>query len=98
MTVQVLEKVFGFIEICELSDDISGRVIDEVLQNQPIFTARVIGFEKNDKPVLSARASVVNEESWELINPTGKSANFQKYDEKNQKIGNQRNKILKYGA
>jgi len=31
MTVQVLEKVFGFIEICELSDDISGRVIDEVL-------------------------------------------------------------------
>lgn len=33
-----------------------------------------------------------------MISPAGKSVHFQKFDEKYQAAGNQRNKILKYGA
>ena len=48
--------------------------------------------------MLSSRESVVDENKWKLLCPAGKSIHFQKFDEKLQKQGNQRNKILKYGS
>jgi hypothetical protein len=50
--------------------------------------ARIIGFDKNQKPILSSRESIVQAKSWEMIGPQGKSAHFQKFDEKNQLAGN----------
>lgn len=84
--------------MAEISDDLVGSLIDTLALIQPIFPARVIDLDKNQKLVLSARDSVVQPKSWELISPAGKSVHFQKFDEKNQQIGNQRNKILKFGA
>jgi predicted RNA-binding protein with RPS1 domain len=98
VTVQLSPSQFGFIELCEITDDLVGNVIDTLALIQPLFVARVIGFDKNQKPILSSRESVVNQKSWELIQPSGKSAHFQKFDDKHQQSGNQRNKILKYGA
>lgn len=84
--------------MAEITDDLVGSVIETLTQLQPLFPARVIGLDKNQKTVLSSRDSVVDPKSWELICPTGKSAHFQKYNEKFSLTGNQRNKILKYGA
>lgn len=50
--------------------------------------ARVISFDKHDKPVLSSRESVIDDSKWALIGPEGKSVHFQKFDEKNQRLGN----------
>ena len=47
---------------------------------------------------MSARESVVNDDSWQHIRPEGQSIHFQEYDKLNQASGNLRNKILKYGA
>lgn len=98
VTVQITPSQFGFIELSEITDDLVGNVIESLALIQPIFAARIIGFDKNQKAILSSRDSVVQNKSWELISPSGKSAHFQKYDEKMQLQGNQRNKILKYGA
>lgn len=46
--------------------------------------------------MLSARESVIDDSKWALIGPEGKSVHFQKFDEKNQSMGNLRNKILKF--
>lgn len=98
ITVQLDDKTFGFIEICEITDDVVGTVCNHQLQTSPLFVARVICIEKGDKIMLSSRESIVDDAKWALIGPEGKSIHFQKFDEKNQKIGNQRNKIYKYGA
>ena len=84
--------------MAEITDDLVGSVIETLSQVQPLFAARIIGFDKNQKPLLSSRESVVDPKSWELISPAGKSVHFQKWDEKHQANGNQRNKILKFGA
>lgn len=68
------------------------------METAPLFAARVLGFDKNEKPILSARESILDEKTWGVIGPEGKSIHFQKFDEKNQKIGNQRNKIIKFGS
>lgn len=59
VTVQLDAKTFGFIEICEITDDLVGNVIETLEQLSPIFAARVIAFDKHQKPLLSARDSVV---------------------------------------
>ena len=98
ITVQTAPNQFGFIEMAEITDDLVGSVIDTLSELQPLFPARVIGLDKNQKTVLSSRDSVVDPKSWEVIGPSGKSGQFQKFDEKYQLTGNMRNKILKYGA
>lgn len=95
--MQITPTHFGFIEMAEITDDLVGNVIETLSQVQPIFPARIISFDKNQKPLLSSRESVVEQKSWELISPAGKSIHFQKWDEKQQAVGNQRNKILKFG-
>ncbi len=97
VTVQISKSQFGFIEMAEITDDLVGSVIETLSQIQPLFPARVIAFDKNQKPLLSSRESVVDKKSWEFISPSGKSLHFQKWDEKHQSQGNQRNKILKFG-
>ena len=76
LTVQLSQKQFGFIELCELTDEIVGNVIGSKLSEQPLFLARVIDVSaKNDKPMLSARESVVDEKTWTAIQE-GKSVHF----------------------
>ena len=80
--MQLTPTHFGFIEMAEITDDLVGNVIETLSQVQPIFPARIISFDKNQKPLLSSRESVVEQKSWELISPAGKSIHFQKWDEK----------------
>jgi len=75
VTVQLNDNVFGFIEMCEITDEISGNVI-KYLQDKHIFAARVIDTDKNGKLQLSTRESVLEESSWEQIRPQGTSAKF----------------------
>lgn len=46
IAVQVSEKIFGFIDICEITDEILGDVCGNQGQNSPLFVARVIGKDK----------------------------------------------------
>lgn len=48
VTVQISDNVFGFIEMCEITDEISGNVI-RYLSEKSIFAARVIDTDKNGK-------------------------------------------------
>ena len=59
ITVQLTPTHFGFIEMAEITDDLVGNVIETLSQVQPIFPARIISFDKNQKPLLSSRESVV---------------------------------------
>jgi predicted RNA-binding protein with RPS1 domain len=63
VTVQFGDQEFGFIEMCEITDQITGNVFKH-LQEKSIFAARVIDTDKNGKAQLSSRESVVNEDSW----------------------------------
>ena len=47
ITVQISQNQFGFIEMAEITDDLVGNVIETLSQVQPIFPARIIGFDKN---------------------------------------------------
>lgn len=97
VTVQIHEGVFGFIEACEITDEISGNVVKN-LADRSIFAARVIDLDKNGKLQLCTRESVVDEQTWKEIRPEGTSIRFQEQDALLQARGNQKNKILKYGA
>jgi ribosomal protein S1 len=89
---------FGFLPTCEITDDLSGNAV-KYISDKSVFAARIIDFDaKGGKPVVSARESVVEEEGWKTIQPTGSSAAFQLADEQRMATGNLRNKILKYGA
>lgn len=55
--------------MAEITDDLVGSVIDNLALIQPLFVARVIGFEKNQKPILSSRDSIIQAKSWEQIGP-----------------------------
>ena len=70
VTVQVGDGLFGFIEMCEITDEISGNVF-KYLAQKSIFAARVIDLDKNGKLQLSARDSVVDDNSWRHIRPEG---------------------------
>lgn len=48
ITVQINSSTFGFIEVCEITDDISGNVF-KFLQKKSVFAARVIDHDKNGK-------------------------------------------------
>ena len=48
VTVQIGVDQFAFIEICEITDDITGNVFKH-LQKKMIFAARVIDHDKNGK-------------------------------------------------
>ena len=76
VTVQLPGNQFGFIELCEITDEISGNVVKH-LADRSIFAARVIDFDKNGKMQLSARESVVGEMRWKDIRPEGASIRFQ---------------------
>jgi hypothetical protein len=80
--------------MCELSDELQG-CITKHMKAKNVFVARVIDTDKNGRYMLSARESVV--ENWQTI-VGGSTAAFQKFDDKNQKQGNLRNKIIKFGA
>lgn len=97
VTVQISDGIFGFIEMCEITDEISGNVI-KYLSEKSIFAARVIDTDKHGKLQLSTRESVLDENAWKEIRPEGTSIRFQEQDADQQARGNQRNKILKYGA
>lgn len=59
VTVQIFDGVFGFIESCEITDEISGNVVKN-LADRSIFAARVIDLDKSGKMQLSTRESVVD--------------------------------------
>ena len=48
VTVQIGDDQYGFIEACEITDEISGNVVKNLL-DRGIFAARVIDFDKNGK-------------------------------------------------
>ena len=54
ITVQLDESTFGFIELCELSDEVLGD-ITQTFYNNHIFLARIIDTDKTGKFVLSSR-------------------------------------------
>jgi len=41
-----------------------------------LFVARIIAFDKHDKPILSSRESIVDDSKWALIGPEGKTVHF----------------------
>lgn len=53
------------------------------MEDSPIFIARVIGFEKGEKPLLSSRESIIDDNKWNIVGPEGKSIHFQKFDDSN---------------
>lgn len=79
ITVQLDQKTFGSIEFCELSDDITSNVALEA-QSQGIFVARVIDHDKKGRLQLSARASILEQKTWHLIQPEGTSSKFLQED------------------
>lgn len=98
VTVQYSQDQFGFVPICEITDDLNSNVV-KYISEKAVFAARVIDFDpKANKPIFSARESVVDEASWSSISPSGSSIAFKEHDEQRQTAGNLRNKILKYGA
>jgi len=48
VTVQIADGLFGFIEMCEITDEISGNVI-KYLADKSVFAARVIDLDKNGR-------------------------------------------------
>lgn len=74
---------FGFIPICELTDQINGNAVSEQA-DKSIFAARIIDFEaKTGKPILSTRESVVKAETWKNIEPESTSLAFKQEDGQN---------------
>lgn len=97
VTVQLDEKTFGMIELCEVTDEVAANVAQSACE-RGIFLARIIGTDKKGRLQLSSRESVVDQEMWNLTKPDGSSAHFKTADQKRQSNGNLRNAILKYGA
>lgn len=98
VTVQIDDNVFGFIEMCEITDLLAGNVF-KVLQDKKVFAARIIDADASGKWQLSTRESVIDEDSWtKAIRPSAPSKEFLAQDKQRQDAGNLRNKILKYGA
>ena len=78
ITVQISEKNFGNIEMCELSDEITSNLFGQ-FKEKGIFLARVIDTEKKGRLMLSSRESVVN--NWDTIY-SGPTAAFQTFNKK----------------
>ncbi len=97
VTVQLDEKTFGMIELCELNDEVASNVARD-FADKGVFLARIIGTDKKGRFQLSSRQSVIDQEMWNLTRPDGSSAHFKTADAKRQSNGNLRNAILKYGA
>jgi len=76
VTVQISDSIFGFIEQCEITDEISGNVV-KYLADRSVFAARVIDMDKNGKMQLSTRESVLDAKSWNETRPEGASVHFQ---------------------
>ena len=79
VTVQLDEKTFGVVELCELTDDITPNVAMEA-QTKGLFLARIIDKDKKGRWQLSARESVLDDEHWNLMQPEGASGLFQQKD------------------
>jgi predicted RNA-binding protein with RPS1 domain len=92
-TVQLTRDCFGSIQYCEITDEILGAQCSW-LKTKGVFLARVIDTDKNGRPRLSTRQSVLAD--WQLISQ-GATAHFQQQDQSLQAQGNLRNKLLKFG-
>jgi len=84
VTVQIShnkeQHQFGFIPICEITDEINANVV-KYIADKSVFAARIIDFDqKVGKPILSARESIVDEKSWKNICPEGTSIAFKEAD------------------
>ena len=94
VTVQLPQNKYGFLPICEITDDLDANVA-KLVSEKHIFATRIIDFEsKTGKAIVSARQSVIT--SWSTIQ--GSSIEFKEFDQKRWSEGNLRNKILKYGG
>lgn len=79
ITVQIDEKTFGMIELCELTDEVAANVA-RFTADRGVFLARIIGTDKKSRFQLSSRESVVDQEMWSLTKPDGASAHFKTAD------------------
>lgn len=59
VTVQLNDKTFGMIELCELTDEVAANVTQSA-SDKGIFPARIIGTDKKGRYQLSSRESVVD--------------------------------------
>ena len=76
VTVQIDTNVFGFIEQCEITDQLAGNVF-KLLEERKVFAARIIDADAAGKWQLSSRESVIDEESWTgAVGPQGPSKQF----------------------
>ncbi|CAI2362226.1 unnamed protein product [Moneuplotes crassus] len=87
-TVQLSPTKYGFIDICELTDEI--EKFDKTL-----FFARVIDVSQT-KIQLSARDSLVDDEKYKILGTDGTSLEYKKAFGESQKKGDLRNLIIKY--
>lgn len=59
VTVQLDEKTFGMIELCELNDEVAANVARD-FADKGVFLARIIGTDKKGRFQLSSRQSVID--------------------------------------
>lgn len=68
-------------------------------KEKSLFLARIIDHDKKGRLQLSSRESLTDQAAYTKSGfEDTNSATFQSVDEPNQKEGNMRNKILKFGA
>ncbi len=79
------DKTYGFIETCEITDEIIGNVF-KLCESKSIFAARIIDQDTKGKWQLSSRESVVDDINWKrAVGPEGSSKQFQDLDSNIQK-------------
>lgn len=93
-TVQINKDTFGFIDLAEISDELEPK-IDLVLKKRGLFPARIIAQQKTGFS-LSARDSIVDEESWNILSADGSSADFKDTFAEAEKNGDIRALIQKF--
>lgn len=87
-TVQYGPEKYGFVDICELSDEIG-------VEKKQICFGRIIDAMR-DKPMISTRDSLVDDQKYKILGPEGTSLEFKKMFGEAQKNGDIRNMIVKY--
>lgn len=93
-TVQITQNQYGFVDLCEIDDDIVPGV-NEILKEKMFFFARIIDVYKS-KPQLSARQSLLDDKSYELLTNDSSSLEFKEKFGAQKDRGDLRNFIIKY--
>lgn len=93
-TVQISLKQYGFIDLCEINDDIVPNV-DEILKEKAIFFARVIDVYKS-KPQLSSRQTILDDDKYSTLVNDCTSLEFKEKFGADKEKGDLRNFIMKY--